>query len=211
MRLLDGDQSDCESSMSLSSAFLRTAVSSVQYRAGWLQYSDFQRHLADSSTFGVGHFDLGLQPEQTRKFTPTAVQQHMMDPSRWTQKTVAALNAAQQLAQEHSHQQVQPTHLAVVLFEDEEGVGKRAVLRVGNEETLRSVLRVLKKQLVRLPSIDPAPDQVDLSASLRKVLQHASKLQKEGADTFVGVDTLLRALLENKDIATALSEAGKTA
>ncbi|KAK9793452.1 hypothetical protein WJX73_009135 [Symbiochloris irregularis] len=131
-----------------------------------------------------------------------------MDPNRWTQKTVAAINAAQQLAQEHSHQQIQPTHLAVVLFEDEEGIAKRAILRLGNEETLRSVLRVLKKQLVRLPSIDPAPDQADLSASLRKVLQHASKLQKDSADSFVGVDTLLRALLENKDIATALSEAG---
>ena len=131
-----------------------------------------------------------------------------MDPNRWTKKTIEALNAAQQLAQEHSHQQITPTHVAIVLFEDEEGISKQAVLRAANVETLRSILRVLKKQVVRLPSVDPPPDQADLSASLRKVLQQASKLQKQSKDSFVGVDTLLTALLESKEVASALEEAG---
>lgn len=35
----------------------------------------------------------------------------------------------------------------------------QACLRVGSEETYRAVLRVLRKRLVRLPTVDPAPDQ----------------------------------------------------
>ena len=132
-----------------------------------------------------------------------------MDPNRWTQKTISALSAAQQLAQENGHQQVTPVHLAIVLHEDEEGIGKHVILRVANDETVRSILRVLKKQLVRLPTVDPPPDQADLSSALRKVLQQASKLQKDSSDSFVGVDTLLRALLDAKEISSALEEAGK--
>lgn len=134
-----------------------------------------------------------------------------MDPNRWTQKTISALNAAQQLAQDHSHQQITPLHLAIVLFEDAEGISRQAVLRVSNEETVKSILRVLKKQMVRLPSVEPPPDQAELSSSLRKVLQHASKLQKESDDSFVGVDTLLRAVLDSKEVLTALEEAGTCA
>jgi ATP-dependent Clp protease ATP-binding subunit ClpB len=83
-----------------------------------------------------------------------------MDPSKFTQKTIETLNNAQELAQENSHQQVTPIHVAIKLLEDPEGIAKQAILRNSNEETLRSILRVLNKKLVRLPSIDPPPDQV---------------------------------------------------
>ena len=55
--------------------------------------------------------------------------------------------------------QVTPVHLAVVLFEDPEGIGRQAVLKCANEDTLRSIVRVLKKRLVRLPQVSPPPDQ----------------------------------------------------
>ena len=55
--------------------------------------------------------------------------------------------------------QVTPVHLAVVLFEDPEGIGRQAVLKCAYEDTLRSIVRVLKKKLVRLPQISPPPDQ----------------------------------------------------
>ncbi|KAK9916599.1 hypothetical protein WJX75_004717 [Coccomyxa subellipsoidea] len=131
-----------------------------------------------------------------------------MDPSKFTQKTIETLNNAQELAQENSHQQVTPIHVAIKLLEDPEGIAKQAILRNSNEETLRSILRVLNKKLVRLPSIDPPPDQAEFSNEMRKVLQSAVKRAKKNNDSFMGVDALLKALLENKDVAGALSEAG---
>jgi hypothetical protein len=49
---------------------------------------------------------------------------------------------------------------------------------------------------------------VDLSQDMRKALKAASAQCKKNNDSFLGVDTLLRALLENRDIAGVLSEAG---
>jgi ATP-dependent Clp protease ATP-binding subunit ClpB len=132
-----------------------------------------------------------------------------MDPSKFTQKVVAALSSAQELAQESSHAQLTPVHLAVVLFEDPEGIAKQAVLKVGNEETLKSIIRVLRKKLVRLPAISPAPDQVDLSNDMKKVLTAAGKAQKKNNDTYLGNDTLLQAVLDSKEVAGALEEAGR--
>ena len=44
---------------------------------------------------------------------------------------------------------------------------------------------------------------------MRKVLQSAVKRAKKNNDSFMGVDALLKALLESKDVAGALSEAGR--
>ena len=68
-----------------------------------------------------------------------------------TQKTIEGINQARDLALENSQQQLTPVHLAVVLLEDPEGLASQAVLKNANEETLRSILRVLKKKLVRVP------------------------------------------------------------
>ena len=83
-----------------------------------------------------------------------------MDPNKFTRKTQEAIQNAAELAQDNSHAQISPVHLAIFLFEDPEGLAKQAVLREGNDETLRSILRVLKKKLVRQPSVDPPPERV---------------------------------------------------
>lgn len=131
-----------------------------------------------------------------------------MNGLKFTQKAAEALASAQESASEHSHQQLTPVHVATVLFEDPEGLAKTAINKFSNEETWRSVLRVLQRKVVRLPSISPAPDEVFASSELRKCLQQASKLQKKRNDSFLSVDVLLHAILGDKDVSAALAEAG---
>ena len=50
--------------------------------------------------------------------------------------------------------------------------------------------------------------QAEIGNELRKVLQNAIKLQKKRGDSYLSVDTLLLAVLENKDVAEALTESG---
>ena len=50
--------------------------------------------------------------------------------------------------------------------------------------------------------------QAELSKELYKILTAAQKQAKTNGDAYVGTDTLLRALSDNKDIASALTEAG---
>ena len=54
-----------------------------------------------------------------------------------TQKTAEGINQASNLALENNHQQLTPVHLAITLLEDPEGLAQQAVLKHGNEETLR--------------------------------------------------------------------------
>ena len=51
--------------------------------------------------------------------------------------------------------------------------------------------------------------QAELSKELYKILTAAQKQAKANGDAYVGTDTLLRALTDNKDIASALTEAGE--
>jgi ATP-dependent Clp protease ATP-binding subunit ClpB len=113
-----------------------------------------------------------------------------MDPSKFTQKVTEILNAAQELAQEHSHQQLTPIHVAVAMFEDKEGLAKAALAKQdgGAADALASVLRVLRRALVRLPAVSTgdAGGDVYISPDLKKVLQAAGKLQKVKGDSFLG-------------------------
>lgn len=62
---------------------------------------------------------------------------------------------------------------------------------------------------MRLPAISPPPDNAQPNLEFRKVLAAAQKLKKESGDAYLGVDTLLRALVEtSKDLQEALNEAG---
>jgi ATP-dependent Clp protease ATP-binding subunit ClpB len=134
----------------------------------------------------------------------------MFDANKVTQKTAEVINAASNLAQEEQHQQLSPIHLAIVLFEDSKGLAQQACTSIGGEEAYRSALRTLRKKLVRLPKIQTELVEVYPSKEFKLVLQAAGKIQKQRNDTYLGIDVLLLALIEDKEISAALSEAGVT-
>ena len=70
-------------------------------------------------------------PDQDTEYEEIEMDQNL------TQKTVEAINQASELALENSHQQLTTIHLAIVLLEDPEGLAQQAVLKHGNEDTLR--------------------------------------------------------------------------
>lgn len=133
-----------------------------------------------------------------------------MDPNKLTQKVADLINAARDIALEEQNQELRPLHLAVVFFEDPEGVAKQAVLKAtnGNQDALQSLQRQLRRNVNKLPKQEPAPDEVFMGGELKKVFNAAVKLQKEKEDAYLGADTLLMALVEARDVAAALENAG---
>ena len=114
-----------------------------------------------------------------------------MDPNKLTQKVAEIVNAARDLALEDQHAQLVPLHLAVVMFEDAEGIAKQACVKAGNEGTYQSVVRLLRKALTRLPKVEPPPDEIYMGSDLKKCFSSASKIQKEKGDSFLGTFILL--------------------
>lgn len=130
------------------------------------------------------------------------------DQNKITAKAAEALNKAFGIAQEHQNQQIQPVHLASVLFEDPDGIARLAVTNIGGDETWRSVCRVLSRRVQQLPKVQPAPSEVTPSKDFRNLLASAAKIQKQKGDSFLGLDVLILAVISDKDVATAISESG---
>ncbi|KIM30373.1 hypothetical protein M408DRAFT_21891 [Serendipita vermifera MAFF 305830] len=142
----------------------------------------------------------------------------------FTEKTEATLAAAIQLAKDYANSQVQPVHLASAMLNEEavpappgampkpgiQGTSLfvQAIQKAGGDQTV--VKRAIQRQLVRLPSQDPPPEDISLSQATRKVLQEAQSLQKTMHDSYIAQDHLLLALIKEPTIAQALKEASLT-
>jgi hypothetical protein len=59
------------------------------------------------------------------------------------------------------------------------GLAKSVVLKSAGEEAWRSVCRVLRRRLERLPVQKPPPDDIMPSKDTAKVFEAAAKLQKD--------------------------------
>jgi ATP-dependent Clp protease ATP-binding subunit ClpB len=128
--------------------------------------------------------------------------------AKFTQVVEKDLSEAAGLAQEEQHQQLQPLHLAIPMLEDPAGIFKQAVIKASGQDAYAGLMRTLRKKLVRLPRIDPAPDDVFPSKDFSAMLKKAQKLQKDRGDTYLGADTLLLALLGDSDMGLLLGEVG---
>ena len=71
------------------------------------------------------------------------------------------------------------------------------MLSVANEESYRGVLRQLRSRLVKLPKVDPPPDQPGPSKALIKLFTEATKEQKGKGHAYLGVDVVLRLLIDH--------------
>lgn len=131
-----------------------------------------------------------------------------MDPKKFTSKVAEAINKAHSLALEQSQQQLTALHLAAVLVEDPEGIARACVLRCSSDAHYQSLARTLRRKLDKLPTVSPAPDEVYPSGDFKKALQEAGRLSKKRGDAYLGVDVLLLAVVEAKDVAAAVQESG---
>ena len=133
----------------------------------------------------------------------------MIDPQKFTEKSRIALQQAQEAASNFHHSQIEPSHIAVALFQDEDGIAQRLCSKLGLEA--EKITQALRRHLATLPSRVEAPDEIGISKSCLKVLQQAQSNLSKSEDTHVAVDTLLLALCDDKQVKDILTEQGLTA
>ncbi|PSS37755.1 hypothetical protein PHLCEN_2v448 [Hermanssonia centrifuga] len=133
----------------------------------------------------------------------------------FTDKTQQTLAAAIQVAKDYANSQVHPAHIAFAFLNEGAGEGSSAhslftsvIEKAGGDPAI--VKRGLQKIIVRLPSQQPAPDDVSLSPAATKVLKEAQSLQKNMHDSYIAQDHLLAAVLQDSSISPVLKEAGLT-
>jgi ATP-dependent Clp protease ATP-binding subunit ClpB len=127
----------------------------------------------------------------------------MLDPQTFTEKSRAAMVAAQELATTLGHPLVEPLHVAAALFSDAEGVAQQIARKAGaNAVAIGDELTRLVRER---PRQNPPPAQVSLGNDTVKMVQAAQAEQKKRGDSHLAVDHLLLALASERSVSAVLS------
>src|SRR5262245_22796632 len=129
---------------------------------------------------------------------------------KFTVKAQEALQAAQSLADQHSHQAIEPEHLLRALLEQREGVVGPVLAKLGARPD--AILREVNATLERMPKVRSASGQY-LGERTRQIIQRAQSEAQRLRDDYVSTEHLLLALAQERDGAAArlLSSSGVSA
>ena len=127
-----------------------------------------------------------------------------MNTNQYTQKTLEALQAAQQLAVEYQHNQLEPEHLLHALASQEQGLIPQLLQKLNVDPG--SFSAAVAEKLSALPRVSGSgrdPDKVYISQATDKVLSAAAREAKAMKDDYVSVEHVFLGLLNEQDQNTA--------
>lgn len=120
-----------------------------------------------------------------------------MDMNRFTQKSMEALQQAQQYAQSYGNAQIEQLHLFSALLHQENGLIGQLLGKL--DINLRHALTTCDTAISRLPKISGSNQQPYVSNGLSAALQQAETEMKQMRDEYVSVEHLFLALIEKAD------------
>lgn len=129
-----------------------------------------------------------------------------MDAKQLTQKSIEAVNLAQETAREYGNAQVEQLHLLYALLADQEGLASQLIKRMGLDEKRARTLcmqAITKLSKISGASLYAAPD-------LEKIFSQAETEMKRMGDEFVSIEHLFLALLErgNSSVQSLFTQSG---
>ena len=127
-----------------------------------------------------------------------------MNTSQYTQKTLEALQAAQQLAVEYQHNALEPEHLLHALATQEQGLIPQLLQKLNVDAG--SFSAAVAEKLSAMPRVSGSgrdPDKVYISQATDKVLSAAAREAKAMKDDFISVEHLFLGLLDEQDQTTS--------
>ena len=134
-----------------------------------------------------------------------------MNLNQFTQKSVEAVQAAQQMASARQNQQIEQEHLLLALLEQKEGLIPQLMQKAGVEPA--ALRQKLTAAVERLPQVSGSgARQMYLSRDLEQALNEAEKIAREMHDEYTSVEHLMLGLFEKTDdtLRSLFREAGLT-
>jgi ATP-dependent Clp protease ATP-binding subunit ClpB len=128
----------------------------------------------------------------------------MFRPDKLTVKAQEVVQRAQQFAEDQGHAQLLPLHLLKALLDEEQGIVKPLVQKIG--VNLGQLQSMVEGEVGRLPKVSGVAAQVGVSPALMKVLEAAQKQADVMQDAFVSTEHQLLALTQVDDQAKRLLE-----
>ncbi len=115
--------------------------------------------------------------------------------NKLTEKAQEAVVAAQELAQNNQHSQIEPEHLLASLLAQSDGVVPQIISTLGAQPDY--LAQQVAGELNRLPKISGATAQTGASQRLSRVLENSLQQASNLRDDYVSTEHLVLALIEN--------------
>ena len=123
-----------------------------------------------------------------------------MNANQFTQKSMEALQLAQDTAQTYGNQQIEQAHLLLALIEQENGLIPQLLMNMGL--TLPSLRAAVKAEVEKLPKVSGSgreSGKVYIAAGVDKAIRAAESAAAGMKDEYVSVEHLLLGLLDAPD------------
>ena len=119
-----------------------------------------------------------------------------MNFNNYTQKSIEAVQSAQQLAVQNSHQQMEQVHLLLALLQQEGGLIPQLLKKM--DVTVESLEAAAEAELRKIPGVrtSQAMDSFYVSADVRAAFNAAEQQAQTMKDEYVSVEHLFLGLLE---------------
>ncbi len=124
-----------------------------------------------------------------------------MDNNRFTQKSLEALQNAQQIANSYGNPQIEQIHLCQALLEQEAGLIPQLLSKMNIDPN--AVHDAVSAAIMRLPKIAGSNQQSSLSPALSKAINAAEQSMRQMRDEYLSVEHLFLGLLDTADNALA--------
>ncbi|HET8909034.1 MAG TPA: ATP-dependent chaperone ClpB [Ktedonobacterales bacterium] len=119
-----------------------------------------------------------------------------MNLNNYTEKAREAIVSAQQIAEDHSHSQVEPEHLLLALIRQQEGVAPRIFERLSLPPT--TIASEMERALAAFPVVSGSTSQVTVATRLRQVLERAQDEMRALKDEYLSTEHMLLAMAQPK-------------
>jgi len=123
-----------------------------------------------------------------------------MNAQKYTQNSLAAIQAAQELTIGNNNQQIEQVHLLAALLRQENGLTGQLLKRMGvTVESLHAAVQQAMDKLPRVTGSGREAGRYYIARPVDDALNHAETLADSMKDDFVSVEHLLLALIEKAD------------
>ena len=123
-----------------------------------------------------------------------------MNANKYTKKSMEAIQAAQSVALDHNHQQIEQLHLLASLLRQENGLIPQLLKRMG--KTPESLDAAVEEKLRQLPSVTGSGREANkyyISRSVDQLFNQAEDVAASMKDEFVSVEHLFLAMIDRPD------------
>ena len=123
-----------------------------------------------------------------------------MNANQYTQKSLEAIQSAQQIAISENHQQIEQVHLLAALLRQEGGLIPQLLKKMDLiPESLEAAVDQRIRALPKVTGSGREPDRYYISRNVDQVFTQAEQIAKSMKDEFVSVEHLFLALLDQPD------------